>query len=191
MRRQRCLDQRQESIEPTQIKCTLIILPCRHWAKECANTIRKIDSLYLYSVKLLPSGVHWLLGINVLSSTGSSLVISIQTRIGYLDSIDQVINPTKNVIWYCIKTRNKCGVTLVVMVPPILLAEPLDCWCRTKRIALTFSKGCSDMLMSSTLTQGKRVGVLSYLNLLVILWDHSTWEYVVPVLSNRYPVSLW
>ncbi len=43
-----------------------------------------------------------------------------------------------------------------------------DCCCCAKHSALTFSKGCSDMLMSSTSTQGKRGGAFSYPNLLVI-----------------------
>jgi hypothetical protein len=44
--------------------------------------------------------------------------------------------------------------------------------------------------MHSTSTLGKRVGVLSYPNLLVILLDHSTLEYVEPVVSNhRYHVA--
>ncbi len=43
--------------------------------------------------------------------------------------------------------------------------------------------------MSSTSTLGKRVGVLFYLNLLVILLDHSLLEYVEPVVSNRYHVA--
>ncbi len=66
-----------------------------------------------------------------------------------------------------------------------------NCWYRAKQSALTFSKDCSDMLMGSTSTQGKRGGAFSYPNLLVILWDHSTWEYVEPVLSNRYCVPPW
>jgi hypothetical protein len=43
--------------------------------------------------------------------------------------------------------------------------------------------------MSSASRIGKRVGVLSYPNLLVILLDHSTLEYVEPVVSNRYHVA--
>ncbi len=66
-----------------------------------------------------------------------------------------------------------------------------NCWCWAKRSALTFSKGCSDMLMSSTSMQGKRGGAFSYPNLLVISWDHSTLEYVESVLSNRYRVPPW
>jgi hypothetical protein len=57
--------------------------------------------------------------------------------------------------------------------------------------ALTFNKGNSNMLMNSTLKREKREGALSDPNLLVILSDHSTWEYMEPVLSNRYPVSSW
>jgi hypothetical protein len=56
---------------------------------------------------------------------------------------------------------------------------------------LTLNKGHSDMLISSPLTKGKWEGALSDPNLGVILSDHSTWEYVEPVLSNRYPVSPW
>ena len=38
----------------------------------------------------------------------------------------------------------------------------------------------------ATSMKGKRVGVCSDPNLLVILLDRSTLEYVEPVLSNRY-----
>ncbi len=65
------------------------------------------------------------------------------------------------------------------------------CWCWAKRSTSTFSKSCSDTLMSSTSTQGKRGGAFSYPNMLVIFWDHSTLEYVEPVLSNRYRVPPW
>jgi hypothetical protein len=56
---------------------------------------------------------------------------------------------------------------------------------------LTLNKGHSDMLISSPLTKGTWEGALSDPNLGVILSDHSTWEYVEPVLSNRYPLSPW
>jgi hypothetical protein len=45
------------------------------------------------------------------------------------------------------------------------------------------------MLMRSTSTLGKRVGVLSFPKLLVILLAHSTLEYVEPVVSNRYHLA--
>ena len=120
MRRQRCLDQSQESIEPTQVE------PSQHWAKECANTVGEKDCLQLYSVKLLPTGVLRLLSINILSLARSAIVIPIWSRKGNQDFINRAINPAKYILWQLLQSRHPCDVALVIVVPSILLAVLLD-----------------------------------------------------------------